>query len=237
MSAATATTVPNGAARNNGTGAVHDLLAMVPSIGPFGVALGMSAPAVHIGAVPTIFGAGAIYAGSAQLTVMTLLSSAAGLLSVLAAAVLANSRLLLYGAALEPRFRLQPLWYRLLGAHFIIDVTYIAAMSRPELASPAAFRRYWSRIGLGLLVAWTSAVGLGVVIGPALPRLPHLGLVGYALFTAMVAPRLTSGPALVAAAVAAGAALATTSVYPSLAVPAGAAAGMVTGTVLHRSRR
>jgi predicted branched-subunit amino acid permease len=216
-----------------GTGAAADLVALLPSIAPFGVALGVSATSLHMGSTATVLGAGLIYAGSAQLTVMTMLSSGAGVLAVIAAGVLVNSRLLLYGAALEPQFRQQRMWFRLLAAHFIIDATYIGAISRPEL-SPTAFRRYWLRMGFGLLVMWTAAVWLGVLLGPALPRLSHLGLVGYALFTAMVVSRLTDRPALAAAATAGVAALITSSIAPSFAVPLGAVAGVTAGTLLQR---
>jgi len=220
--------------RDAGSGAAHDLLAVLPSIAPFGVALGMSATSLHIGSAATVLGAGLIYAGSAQLTVMTMLSSGAGLVAVIAAGILVNSRLLLYGAALEPQFKQQGLWFRLLAAHFIIDATYIGAISRPELENPTAFRRYWLRMGFGLLVMWTAAVWLGVLLGPALPHLPHLGLVGYALFAAMVVPRLTNRPAVVAAAAAGATALSTWPLVPSLAVPLGAVAGVAAGTLLQR---
>jgi predicted branched-subunit amino acid permease len=165
---------------------------------------------------------------------MTMLSSGAGLVAVIAAGILVNSRLLLYGAALEPQFKQQGLWFRLLAAHFIIDATYIGAISRPELENPTAFRRYWLRMGFGLLVMWTAAVWLGVLLGPALPHLPHLGLVGYALFAAMVVPRLTNRPAVVAAAAAGATALSTWPLVPSLAVPLGAVAGVAAGTLLQR---
>ena len=220
--------------RAMGSGAAADLLAVLPSIVPFGVALGMSATSLRIGSAETVLGAGLIYAGSAQLTVMTMLSSGAGLVAVIASGILVNSRLLLYGAALEPRFRQQRMWFRLFAAHFIIEATYIGAISRPELDNPGAFRRYWLRMGFGLLVMWTGAVWLGVLLGPVLPHLSHLGLVGYALFAAMVVPRLTDRPALAAAAAAGMAALATSTFAPSLAVPAGAVVGVITGTLVQR---
>jgi predicted branched-subunit amino acid permease len=220
--------------RELGSGAAADLLAVLPSIAPFGIALGMTAASLHAGSAATVLGAGLIYAGSAQLTVMTMLSSGAGLLAVIAAGILVNSRLLLYGAALEPQFRQQRMWFRLLAAHFIIEATYIGAISRPELDNPIAFRRYWLRMGFGLLVMWTAAVWLGVLLGPALPHLSHLGLVGFALFTAMVVPRLTDRPALVAAAAAGTAALGTWAIVPSLAVPVGAVAGVTAGTLVER---
>ena len=208
----------------------RDLAAMLPSIAPFGVALGVTAVSLHMSGPATVLGAGLVYAGTAQLTAVTLMSTG-GVLSALAAAVLVNSRLLLYGAALEARFRRQSLGFRLLGAHFIIDQTYLAASGRRDL-DDATFRRYWVRLGFGLLVAWTAAVAIGVLLGPALPHLPHLGLVPYAIFAAMLARRL-HGRAAVGAAVAGGMmALAASTVLPSLAVPLGALAGVTVGIAL-----
>ena len=42
-------------------------------------------------------------------------------------------------------------------------------------------------------------IALGIGLGPVLPDLPHLGLVGTALFVGLLVPRLTSRPAIVAA--------------------------------------
>ena len=145
-----------------------------------------------------------------------------------------NSRLLLYGAALEARFRRQSLGFRLLGAHFIIDRD-LPRRERPPRSHDATFRRYWVRLGFGLLVAWTAAVAIGVLLGPALPHLPHLGLVPYAIFAAMLVRRL-HGRAAVGAAVAGGMmALAASTVLPSLAVPLGALAGVTVGIALSGS--
>ena len=206
---------------------------MLPSIAPFGVAIGVTAASLHMSGPATVLGAGLIYAGTAQLTAMTLMSTGS-MLSAVAAAVLVNSRLLLYGAGLEARFRRQSLGFRLLAAHFIIDQTYLAASGRRELDDPM-FRRYWIRLGLGLLVAWTAAVSIGVFLGPALPHLPHLGLVPYAIFAAMLARRLVAGAAVGAAVAGGVAAIAVSTVLPSLAVPVGALAGITLGTAFSDS--
>jgi predicted branched-subunit amino acid permease len=218
-----------------GTGAGRDLLGIVPSVAPLGLALGLTASSLHVSGVATVLGAGVVYAGSAQLTATTLLAAGGALGAVLAAGVLVNARLLLYGAALEPLFRRQSLRFRLLAAHFVIDQTYAAVTRRPELREqPAAFRRYWLRLGLGLLLGWTGAVALGVLIGPALPRLPHLGLVGYAMFVAMLTPRLVSRPAWATATVAVATALVAVPFVPRLAVLIGAVAGITAGAWFDR---
>jgi predicted branched-subunit amino acid permease len=224
----TSTTTPISASR----AAAQDLLAMLPSVVPFGAALGVTAGSLGVGGPSAVLGAGLVYAGTAQLTAMTLMSTGT-VASVVLSGLLVNSRLLLYGAGLEPRFRRQTLAFRLLAAHFVIDQTYLAASGRRDLDDDT-FRRYWLRIGIGLLVAWTSAVALGVALRPVLPDLPHLGLVPFALFAAMLAGRLHGRPAVGAALAAAGVVVVATAAVPSVAVPVGALAGVTAGTVVQR---
>ena len=61
--------------------------------------------------------------------------------------------------------------------------------------------------------------------------LPHIGLIGLALFVSMLMPRLTSRPAVAAAATAALVGPLTTLLVPGLGIIAGACAGVVAGTV------
>jgi predicted branched-subunit amino acid permease len=212
-----------------------DLLAMSSTMIPFGVALGVTVSSLRFGDGASVTGAPLMYAGAAQLSATTMLSSGAAFVAVVVSAVVVNSRLLLYGAALEPAFRGQPWWFRWLGIHFIIDGSFVSAMARPALmADRVAFRRYWLHFGLLLLGIWTSSVVSGVLLGPALPSLPHIGLIGLALFVSMLMPRLTSRPAVAAAATAAVAGPLTTLLVPSLGIIAGACAGVAAGTVTAR---
>jgi hypothetical protein len=112
-----------------------------------------------------------------------------GVLAAVGAGALVNARVLLYGAALEPWFRGHRLWFRLLGPQFILDQTYLAAIGRMAYRADE-FRRYWGWLGTLLLLVWTGSVVLGLLAGPLLPPLPHLALVGTALFVAMLVPEL-----------------------------------------------
>jgi predicted branched-subunit amino acid permease len=78
-----------------------------------------------------------------------------------------------------------------------------------------------------LLVVWTGSVLLGLVLGPVLPPLPHLALVGTALFVAMLVPKLVDRTTVLAAAAAAGVALAVLRLVPELGILGGTAAGVV----------
>jgi predicted branched-subunit amino acid permease len=163
------------------------------------------------------------------------LNLGAGLLAAVLSGLVVNARILLYGAALEPRFRDQPLWFRLLGPQFIQDQTYLSASVRDFAA--AEFRRYWAWLGGVLLAVWTGSVVLGLLSAPLLPPLPHLGLVGVTLFVAMLVPRLVDRTSLVAAGVAAGTALGVVQVLPDLGILGGTTAGVVAALLTRRSDR
>jgi 4-azaleucine resistance transporter AzlC len=213
--------------------ALRDTASVALGLAAFGVTLGVTMSALGFGALPSLIGAPVVYAGSAQLTAVTLVHQGAGLVAVVASAAIVNSRLLLYGASLSERFRDQPTWFRWLAPHFIIDQTYLLSSARPSL-DPRAFRRYWVSLGSFVLVVWTSSIAVGVVTAPVLPDVPYLPFVGTAMFLGMLAPRMTSRPA-VAAAVAGGLVAALVGlVRPELGIGCGAVAGVMAGSAVRR---
>lgn len=215
--------------------ALRDVLAVSPGIVPFGVMLGVTVVSTGTGGFAGFLGAGLVFGGSAQLTTISVLHLGAGLVAAVLSGIVVNARILLYGAALEPRFRHQPLWFRLLGPQFIQDQTYLSASARDF--GPAEFRRYWAWLGGVLLTVWTGSVASGILAAPLLPPLPHLGLVGAALFVAMLVPRLVDRTTVVAAAVAAGAALGVVQLLPNLGILGGTAAGVLAAMLTRRSSR
>ena len=215
--------------------AVRDVAGIAPALLPFGMALGIVIAGSAMGDGAGIIGAPLVYGGSAQLTATTMFQQGAGWLVVLGSALMVNARLLLYSASLSPRFRGQPIWFRLSAANFITDQTYLAAQRRTVHAG-RRFRAYWSWLGLGVMAVWTGAVCLGVLVGPRLPALPHLTFAGMALFLGMLMPRIRDRPSLAAAVTAAIAAPVAAEVAPAAGVVVGAAAGMVAGMTAARGR-
>jgi len=211
--------------------ALRDVLTVSPGVVPFGVMLGVTAIMTGTGAPAALLGAVLVYGGSAQLATLTALHVGAGVVAAVASGTLVSSRILLYGAALEPRFRGQPLWFRLLAPQFVLDQTYLSATGRPQI-SGADFRRYWAWLGTALLVVWTAAVATGLLLGPLLPPLPHLSLVGTALFIAMLVPRLVSREALVGATVSVVVAIVVAHTLPALGILGGAAAGVAAAVLV-----
>ena len=214
--------------------ALRDTSALALGLVPFGLALGVAAAATGFGSFATLLGGPVVYAGSAQLAAMTLLHQGTAIALAVLSAAAVNARFLLYGAALATRFADQPAWMRWIGPQLVVDQTFLAAGARPALAG-REFRSYWLWLGGGVGVVWTASLAAGLLVGPALPELPHLRFVGAALFLGLLVPRLSSRPAALAAGSgAAVAAVASLAVGSGVAMLLGAAFGMAAGRTATR---
>jgi predicted branched-subunit amino acid permease len=213
--------------------ALTDARAVLPGMVPFGVLLGVTVATTGADPLIEVFAGAAIYGGSAQLTAITLLDRGLDLIAVVLTAALVNARLLMYSAAMADRFRAQPRLFRWLAPHFLIDQTYLMALGRPNLQL-AGFRRYWAWLGGSVLVVWTASIAAGIMLAPVMPSLPHLTLVGTALFLGLLVPRLTDRPAVVAAVVGGTAAALTSLVLPAGGIITGAVAGVAAAMAVRR---
>lgn len=114
-----------------------------------------------------------IYGGSAHLAALKGISDGAVAMAI-AVALLVNMRLLVYSASIAPRWRDQPMWFRIVGAAFLIDPTWaLADQHAASGASPESHRRFFLGAGITLGIWWASLIGAGAVLGD---RLPHVGL-------------------------------------------------------------
>ncbi|WP_409330573.1 AzlC family ABC transporter permease [Trujillonella humicola] len=218
--------------------ALADLGPSLVAVAPLGLVVGGAVGQTGIGAPLGLGGGAAIFAGTAQLSTLTLLHAGAGVLAVVGSVLVVNARLLLYAAALEPHFRAQPRWFRLLGPHLLVDQTFALATARGDLADPARFRRYWLATGSLLGAARLGLIGVGIAVGPALATAgAALAFAPAALFLTMLVPRLTAPPAVVGAGTAGvvTAVLAHSGALPAgLPVLAGAVAGVLAAASAER---
>jgi predicted branched-subunit amino acid permease len=183
--------------------ALHDVWPVLVGLAPFAMALGIAMREANISTPTGVIGSFLVYAGSAQLAAVTLMKSGVGIVGVLGAVALINARFLLYGAALEPRFRSQPAWFRWLAPHFLVDQTYVLADSRPDLESPQRFRRYWLTVAAAVAVVWLSAIGSTLAVGDLLPAETPLTFAPIAVLVGILVPKLRDKAARQAAVAAA----------------------------------
>lgn len=175
-----------------------------------------------------------IFAGAAQLAVITL-AGTASLWAVAIAGIVINTRHVMYSAAMSTTFRSQPRWMRLLGPFVLIDQVF-ALTSLQADRDPAEFRRYYLSCGLFFYVCWASCVSLGMVFGPVVPSSWRLDFAPPIMFAGMVVLMVRDRPALVAAIVGATTGLAAAGLRDRLGILVGAVAGVLAGTLAEARR-
>ncbi|MDH4115867.1 MAG: AzlC family ABC transporter permease [Acidimicrobiia bacterium] len=196
---------------------------------PFGVVLGVT---VAESTVPDWAGwlSGLlIFGGSAQLVSITLLGEGAPAASALAAALVVNARHVMYSAAMVPKFRHQPRWFRWLGPYLLIDQVFALCSVRDD--EPQRWRSYYLGMGILALSMWMIAMTVGLTLGAVVPDGLGLDFGIPILFIGLVVPTLVRRPPVVAALVAVVVAALTTWVPHRGGILIGGAAGMVAGAI------
>lgn len=206
--------------------AVVDVAPLLVGLAPFAAVIGVQSSADHR-AAGSLAGTLLLYAGSAQVSALSLLHQGAGIVSILAAVTLINARFIAYSAVLAPRFTDQPTWFRWLAPHFVIDQTFAVVVARPDLTAAVRFRRYWLTSGVAIGLVWVAAMTAGALLGPVVPRAPAIVFLPAAIFVAFLAPALTQRPGLVA--VATGVAVALAPLPTGARVLLGTASGALAG--------
>jgi len=216
--------------------AVRDILPVMVSVMPFAAVIGVTiAQTAALPAWAGLLAGPLIYAGSAHLAAVSLLDAGAGAATILATVAIINARLSMYGAVIEPHFRMQPAWFRWLAPHFLVDQTYALATARSDLDDAARFRRYWATIGVVLGLGWTAAMATAVLLGPVIPADSPLDFAATAVFVGLLVPRLRERVARRPAALAAVVALVAAPLPNGLGLLAGALAGIAPSLLTRRT--
>jgi predicted branched-subunit amino acid permease len=200
----------------------------IPAI-PFGFVIGL---AVTESAMPQWIAwltAPLVFAGAAQLAMITLAGTAT-LWAVITAVLVINTRHVMYSAALAPTFRNQPRWMRWVGPFFMVDQTFALAAQQTD-RSPVEFRRYFLTVALTLFVVWNAVVPLGMLIGPVVPESWRLDFAPPIMFAGLTLFAVNRVPAAVAALVGGFVSLAAVDLRDRLGIVVGALAGIMAGAI------
>ena len=223
-------------ASNNETGrrridrkALADVVPLaIPAI-PFGFVVGLAATESAMPQWVAWLTAPLVFAGAAQLAMITL-AGTASLWAVITAVLVINTRHVMYSAALAPTFRHQPRWMRWIGPFFMVDQTFALAALQTR-RSPADFRRYYLTIALTLYAVWNVVVPLGMLVGPIVPDSWRLDFAPPIMFAGLTLFAIKRTPAAVAAIVGGFVSLATVDLRDRLGIVVGAIAGVVAGAI------
>lgn len=209
--------------------AIADALPLFFPVLPFGLVVGV---AVVESQMPTLVGwstSPLVFAGASQLATVTLAGVTAAWAVVIAALVI-NSRHVMYSAALASTFTRQPRWFRWFAPFVLIDQVFALVATRT--AEPAEqFRRYYLTLGLFFYLTWIAMVTVGMFVGPIIPSSWRLDIAPSIMFAGLVIVSLTRRPAVIAALAAAIVALLAAGLRDRLGILVGAVAGVVAGAV------
>jgi predicted branched-subunit amino acid permease len=174
---------------------------MVMGVLPLGLAIGV---AISASSIPPLAGWAAgplIFGGAAQLTAIQLLDSGAAPAVVIVSALIVNSCVVMYSAAIAPWFRTATLRQRLLVAVPLIDPLYLNCATRYEDGGLDQEGRlaYYTGAAALLLGAWMAIQGVAITIGDAIPEGAGLHIAAPLAFAGMLAKATVVRPAIVAA--------------------------------------
>lgn len=208
-------------------------LPLWPGVIPFAAALAIAARATGFSAVETQLLSLTVFAGAAQVTIVSMVASGASAVWVAVTATLLNLRHLLYGMVLrrmmDPDERPRP---ELAGSVLTDEGFGLTIQHAREGRGISAFML---GSGLSIYVIWNLSTLGGIIFGSALPDPESIGLafIFPLTFIALLRPLLRGRIALVVVASAAVAMLALSSVVSSgVALPVAACAAALLGTVL-----
>jgi predicted branched-subunit amino acid permease len=196
---------------------------------PFGLVIGVAAMASQMPAQGGWMTSVVIFGGASQLATVTL-AGAASTWAVILAALVINSRHLMYSAALSSTFAHQPKWFRVLGPFVLIDQLF-ALMDTKTHLEPADFRRFYLTVGLLFYLTWILVVSIGMMLGPVIPVSWRLDVAPALMFTGLVVLALDRSPAVSAAVVGGTVAYLGINLPERLGILVGAIAGVMAGGI------
>jgi predicted branched-subunit amino acid permease len=211
----------------------RDMLGTAVGIGAWGlvtgVAMGKSGLPLGVMALMSLV----VFAGSAQLAVLPLMSAGAPVWVIWATAACVNLRFVIFSAQWRPYFIGYPLGQRLRLGYFTADLNYVMFMRRFPEARPAPEQLpyFWGGVTANW-VAWQVPSMLGIFLAEAVPVHWGLGFAGVLALMGVGLSLLTDRASAVAGSVAACAAVAAFALPFKLNIVVAIAAAVAMGLLI-----
>jgi 4-azaleucine resistance transporter AzlC len=206
---------------------------LVVSAIPFALVVALAITESGIGNLIGWSSAPIIFAGAAQLTLITLLGTGTAVVGAVSAALVINARHMMYSAALAPTFQKQPGWFRWLGPYALLDQTFALVILRKD-DDPKDFRTYYLAAAATFIIFWNTTVALGLMVGPVVPESWQLEFAVPVMFIGIVVMSIDHYPKAAAAVVGAGASYIFAGLPNRAGLLVGALFGIVAGVLADR---
>jgi predicted branched-subunit amino acid permease len=211
----------------------RDMVGVSMGIGAWGLVTGVAMANSGIGAPLAVLMSLLVFAGTAQLATLPLISSGAPLWVVWATAACVNLRFVIFSVTWRPYFSGLPLGQRLRLAYFCADLNLVMFARRfPKPApSPEQLPYFWGGVTCNWL-SWQVPSLLGIYLADQVPAHWGLGFAGTLALLGLMYSLLADRAAWVAAAVAGCAALAAYALPLKLNIVVAIAAAVTVGLLM-----
>ncbi len=211
------------------------MAAIAPGIAAWGLVTGVAMVKSGLGVPLSLLMSLAVYAGSAQLAALPLITGSAPLWVVWATALCINLRFVVFSAQWRPYFGRLPLKQRLALGYFCADINYVTFMHRFPESEPAPEQvPYFVGGAATNWCAWQIPAVAGILAADAVPTHWGLGFAGVLALLGMTYSLLGDRRAWIAAGVAATAAVAAFALPLKLNIVVAIASAVAIGLVLDR---
>lgn len=179
---------------------IIEALPLAIAIATYGISYGVLATQAKLSIVVSLALSLLVFSGSVQLVVVAMLSTGAGLASIIFTSILLNLRNLLYGAALAEGLAPAKKW-RWLLSFGVSDEPFVLGSSRFKKYGPDPF--YFGTVAGTFYVAWVLSSLIGALIGNEVnPQKWGLDLAFPITFVALLIPSLKEKPVIATALIA-----------------------------------
>lgn len=189
----------------NGRAAVAGLRALLPLTPPapiFGLVFGLLITESEVvGNFAGWSSTWTVFGGASQLAAVLVLDDGGSAVFAVITILVINARHAMYSAALQPRFRDAPLWFRLAGPYLLVDQVFAITEPRPDSDEMDYRISHYLAGGLFWLWLWSTSVAVGIFVGNVVPESWSLDFAVPLLFLALLINALRDRPGLLAAAV------------------------------------
>jgi predicted branched-subunit amino acid permease len=174
-----------------------------------------------------------VFAGSAQLAVLPLITGGAPIWVVWATALCVNLRFIIFSAGWRPYFARLPFWQRLRMGYFVADLNYVIFLRRfPEPhPAPGQLPYFWGGVVTNWS-AWQLPSLAGILLADRIPTAWGLGFAGTLALLGLMYSLVSDRATVVAAAVAACAAVAAYALPLKLNIVVAIAAAVAIGLLI-----
>ena len=216
----------------------RDMLEFAPGIGAWGLVTGVAMVKGGLSVPLALLMSFTVYAGSAQLAALPLLSAGAPMWVIWAAALCVNLRFVIYSAQWRVYFNALPRGQRVLLGYFAADLNLVVFQrAYPQLRAEPGQVPFFVGGAVTIWLTWQLATVAGIVLSDGIPARWGLGFAGTLAMLGLTYGLLSDRSTWVAAAVAALAAVAAYALPLKLNIVVAIAAAVAAGLMMEQLDR